>query len=217
MRKRDTREIYALKSMVKNAMVLKNQVGHLRDERDLLAAVGDKWIVGLFFSFQDEHNLYMVRSSCRQPSRSPSLGCWAGPSPRSGCSFLLSLPPPILRSHPLLPSTPFLPFTLFPPSPLSLRLLQVMEYLPGGDLMALLMKLDTFTEEATRQYMAEVAMAINSVHELGYIHRDLKPGEQTSLARYAARRRRPAAAAATAAHPRSFTPRSPSLACSLIR
>mmetsp|Transcript_45836 Transcript_45836/g.127209 ORF Transcript_45836/g.127209 Transcript_45836/m.127209 type:complete len:455 (+) Transcript_45836:449-1813(+) len=110
VRKRDTREIYALKSMVKNAMVLKNQVGHLRDERDLLAAVGDKWIVGLFFSFQDEHNLYMV-----------------------------------------------------------------MEYLPGGDLMALLMKLDTFTEEATRQYMAEVAMAVNSVHELGYIHRDLKP------------------------------------------
>ena len=51
-----------------------------------------------------------------------------------------------------------------------------MEYLPGGDLMALLMKLDTFTEEATRQYMAEVAMAVNSVHELGYIHRDLKPG-----------------------------------------
>ena len=44
--------------------------------------------------------------------------------------------------------------------------------------MALLMKLDTFTEEATRQYMAEVAMAVNSVHELGYIHRDLKPGAQ---------------------------------------
>ena len=86
VRKRDTREIYALKSMVKNAMVLKNQVGHLRDERDLLAAVGDKWIVGLFFSFQDEHNLYMVRSPRRHPSRPP----WAGPSRRSGPSLARS-------------------------------------------------------------------------------------------------------------------------------
>lgn len=42
--------------------------------------------------------------------------------------------------------------------------------------MALLIKEDTFSEGATRQYMAEIAMAINAVHELGYIHRDLKPG-----------------------------------------
>ncbi len=51
----------------------------------------------------------------------------------------------------------------------------VMEYLPGGDLMGLLMKEDTFPERATRQYMAELVMAIASVHALGYIHRDLKP------------------------------------------
>ena len=64
---------------------------------------------------------------------------------------------------------------------------QVMDFLPGGDLMALLMKEDTFSEAATRQYMAEVAMAVNSVHELGYIHRDLKPGKllrYTSTCRY---------------------------------
>ena len=62
-----------------------------------------------------------------------------------------------------------------------------MDFLPGGDLMALLMKEDTFSEAATRQYMAEVAMAVNSVHELGYIHRDLKPGKllrYTSACRY---------------------------------
>ena len=89
MRKRDTREIYALKSMVKNAMVLKNQVGHLRDERDLLAAVGDMWIVGLFFSFQDEHNLYMVRAlpaerlRCSPPVKpSASLSVFTERTPR---------------------------------------------------------------------------------------------------------------------------------------
>jgi serine/threonine protein kinase len=51
----------------------------------------------------------------------------------------------------------------------------VMEYLPGGDLMGLLMKRDTFTEKATKQIAAEMVMAIGSVHSLGYIHRDLKP------------------------------------------
>ncbi len=51
----------------------------------------------------------------------------------------------------------------------------VMEYLPGGDLMGLLIKKDTFSELDPRQYVAEIAMAIASVHALGYIHRDLKP------------------------------------------
>lgn len=51
----------------------------------------------------------------------------------------------------------------------------VMEYLPGGDLMGLLMKKDTFTEAETLFYMAETALAIATVHSMGYIHRDLKP------------------------------------------
>lgn len=41
--------------------------------------------------------------------------------------------------------------------------------------MTLLIREDTFSEEATRQYMAEMIVAVASVHELGYIHRDLKP------------------------------------------
>jgi len=51
----------------------------------------------------------------------------------------------------------------------------VMEYLPGGDLMTILMKYDILTEEQTRFYFAETALAIHSVHELNYVHRDLKP------------------------------------------
>ena len=51
----------------------------------------------------------------------------------------------------------------------------IMEFLPGGDLMGLLIKRDTFNEAATKQYAAELVMAISFVHSLGYIHRDLKP------------------------------------------
>lgn len=43
----------------------------------------------------------------------------------------------------------------------------VMDYMPGGDLMTLLMKEDVFTEHVTKFYMAEAAQAISSVHALG--------------------------------------------------
>ncbi|KXJ27037.1 serine/threonine-protein kinase 38 [Exaiptasia diaphana] len=51
----------------------------------------------------------------------------------------------------------------------------VMEFLPGGDLMTLLMKRDTFTEDETRFYISETLQAIDSIHQLGFIHRDIKP------------------------------------------
>eukprot|EP00591_Stephanopyxis_turris_P003440 CAMPEP_0195517996 /NCGR_PEP_ID=MMETSP0794_2-20130614/11911_1 /TAXON_ID=515487 /ORGANISM="Stephanopyxis turris, Strain CCMP 815" /LENGTH=514 /DNA_ID=CAMNT_0040646887 /DNA_START=66 /DNA_END=1610 /DNA_ORIENTATION=+ len=104
--------IYALKSMKKEMMVMKNQVGHVRAERDVLATADadNKWLTVLHYSFQDKSYLYMV-----------------------------------------------------------------MEFMPGGDLMSLLMKEDTFSEHVTRFYMAEAAQAISSVHALGYIHRDIKP------------------------------------------
>jgi serine/threonine protein kinase len=55
------------------------------------------------------------------------------------------------------------------------HLYMAMEFMPGGDLMSLLIKEDTFSEEVTRFFMAEAAQAISSVHALGYIHRDIKP------------------------------------------
>lgn len=51
----------------------------------------------------------------------------------------------------------------------------LMEYLPGGDLMTMLIKYDTFSEDVTRFYMAECILAIEAVHKLGFIHRDIKP------------------------------------------
>ena len=54
-------------------------------------------------------------------------------------------------------------------------LYMVMDFMPGGDLMSLLMKEDTFSEDVTKFYMAEAAQAISAVHALGYIHRDIKP------------------------------------------
>merc|ERR1719317_934547 len=51
----------------------------------------------------------------------------------------------------------------------------VMEYCAGGDLMTILMREDILTEPFTRFYMAELAMAIKSVHDLKFVHRDLKP------------------------------------------
>ncbi|CAF91884.1 unnamed protein product, partial [Tetraodon nigroviridis] len=51
----------------------------------------------------------------------------------------------------------------------------IMEFLPGGDMMTLLMKKDTLSEEATQFYIAETVLAIDSIHQLGFIHRDIKP------------------------------------------
>ncbi|KAK8871030.1 Serine/threonine-protein kinase 38 [Tritrichomonas musculus] len=55
------------------------------------------------------------------------------------------------------------------------HLYYVMEFLPGGDLMNLLIKKGIFTETETQFFIAETLMAINSFHKNGYIHRDIKP------------------------------------------
>ncbi len=110
VRKKDDGQLLALKAMVKDQMVVKNQVGHVRAERDILSEADNPWLVKLMYSFQDDHHLYLI-----------------------------------------------------------------MEYMPGGDLMALLMKEDILTEAATRIIAAESCLAIQSVHNLGYVHRDLKP------------------------------------------
>ena len=51
----------------------------------------------------------------------------------------------------------------------------VMEYLPGGDLMGLFVARDILTEDEARFYICEMILAIDSIHELNCIHRDIKP------------------------------------------
>jgi len=51
----------------------------------------------------------------------------------------------------------------------------VMEYVPGGDLLKLLYKEDSLEEQKTKFYIAECVLAIDTIHKLGYAHRDIKP------------------------------------------
>jgi serine/threonine kinase 38 len=110
VREKKSGEIYALKSMVMQAMKVKNQIDHVRAEQNILAAANSDWIVKLQYSFKDDVNLYLV-----------------------------------------------------------------MEYMAGGDLMALLIKEDILDESAVQFYAVEACLAVQCVHELGYVHRDLKP------------------------------------------
>uniref|UniRef100_A0A3Q2PWA6 non-specific serine/threonine protein kinase n=1 Tax=Fundulus heteroclitus TaxID=8078 RepID=A0A3Q2PWA6_FUNHE len=110
VQKKDTGHVYAMKILRKADMLEKEQVGHIRAERDILVEADSLWVVKMFYSFQDKMNLYLI-----------------------------------------------------------------MEFLPGGDMMTLLMKMDTLSEEATQFYIAETVLAIDSIHKLGFIHRDIKP------------------------------------------
>ena len=102
--------LYAMKILKKSEVLKRNQVAHVKAERDILAEADNEWVVKLFYSFQDTDNLYFV-----------------------------------------------------------------MEYVPGGDLMSLLIKRGFFPEEMARFYVAELVLAIESVHRMGFIHRDIKP------------------------------------------
>ncbi|EWY94457.1 hypothetical protein ACKLNR_008025 [Fusarium oxysporum f. sp. zingiberi] len=110
VQKKGDGKVYAMKSLIKTEMFKKDQLAHVRSERDILAESDSPWVVKLYTTFQDSYFLYML-----------------------------------------------------------------MEFLPGGDLMTMLIKYEIFSEDITRFYIAEIVLAIEAVHKLGFIHRDIKP------------------------------------------
>ena len=55
-----------------------------------------------------------------------------------------------------------------------MKVVVVMEYLEGGELLSLLREKKQFEEEEARQYFKQIVQAIVYCHRHGLIHRDLK-------------------------------------------
>lgn len=51
----------------------------------------------------------------------------------------------------------------------------VMEYMPGGDFLGLLIRENTLSEPVTKFFIAEMILCIEEAHSLRCIHRDIKP------------------------------------------
>lgn len=50
--KKDTSKLYALKTLQKKDVLKRNQVAHVKAERDILAEADNEWVVKLYYSFQ---------------------------------------------------------------------------------------------------------------------------------------------------------------------
>lgn len=51
----------------------------------------------------------------------------------------------------------------------------IMEFLPGGDMMTMLIRHEYLPEQWAKFYIAELVVAIDALHRTGIIHRDIKP------------------------------------------
>ena len=60
VQKKDTGHVYAMKILRKADMLEREQVAHVRAERDILVEADHQWVVKMFYSFQDPINLYLV-------------------------------------------------------------------------------------------------------------------------------------------------------------
>ena len=55
------------------------------------------------------------------------------------------------------------------------HLCMVMEYVPGGDVAALIKKVGPLSKDLSKTYIAETTLAIEYLHSFSVLHRDLKP------------------------------------------
>jgi protein-serine/threonine kinase len=60
VRLKETGEVLAMKTMNKEVMIKKNQVAHVRAERNALVSSDNPWVVKLHYSFQDDDHLHLV-------------------------------------------------------------------------------------------------------------------------------------------------------------
>ena len=62
-----------------------------------------------------------------------------------------------------------------------------MDYYSGGDLLTLLSKYeDHLPEEMAKFYLAEVVLAVNSIHKMDYVHRYWEKEHKTIMSRLSA-------------------------------
>lgn len=110
VRSRHNARFYAIKVLNKEKVIRMKQVEHTNSEREMLVRVRHPFLVNLWGTFSDLHNLYMV-----------------------------------------------------------------MDFVAGGELFSLLRKSQRFPNSVAKFYAAEVALALDYLHSLDIIYRDLKP------------------------------------------
>ena len=60
VRKKGTRALYALKTLCKKDVLNRNQVAHVKAERDILAEADNEWVVKLYYSFQVRNFIHIT-------------------------------------------------------------------------------------------------------------------------------------------------------------